>query len=53
MTMQVKYPLCGLFTLDFLMAVIDVVYGASGANHDERELHSARQLATVDGLIWG
>jgi len=51
--MQVKYQLCGLFTLDFLMAVIDVVYGASGANHDERELHSARQLATVDGLIWG
>jgi hypothetical protein len=51
--MLVKYPLCQLFTLDFLMAMIDVVYGASGANHDERELQSARSLATVDGLIWG
>jgi len=52
--MQVKYPLSQTFTLDFLLAVIDVVYTPSAiANREERELHSARQLATVDGLIWG
>ena len=47
--MQVKYPLCGLFTLDFLMAIIDLAY----ETNTEPALNSARQLATVDGLIWG
>ena len=47
--MQVKYPLCGLFTLEFMMAIIDLAYEAN----TEPALHSARQLATVEGLIWG
>jgi hypothetical protein len=47
--MQVKYPLCQLFTLEFLLAIIDLAYGSN----TEAALHSARNLATVDGLIWG
>ena len=47
--MQVKYQLCGQFTLDFLMAIIDLAY----ESNTECALQSARSLAAVDGLIWG
>jgi hypothetical protein len=60
--MIVKYPLCQLFTLDFLMAIFDLAY--HDPNHrtyrqtipmsvDAQHLKSSRSLATVDGLIWG
>jgi hypothetical protein len=47
--MIIKYPLCQIFTLDFLMAIIDLAYECD----TENALQSARSLATVDGLIWG
>jgi len=59
--MQVKYPLCRLFTIEFLMAIIDLAYG--DWNHrayphtvlfsaNEQHLKSSRHLATVDSLLW-
>jgi hypothetical protein len=49
--MQVKYPLTQLYTLEFLMAVVDLVYGCFLS--PERELHSAREIATIKELVWG
>ncbi len=59
--MQVKYPLCQLFTIEFLMAIIDLAYGdwdrrsyphtVTDSAH-EQHLKSTRDLAAIDGLIW-
>jgi len=49
--MQVKYPLCQELSLEFRFAILDLIYGHDPEN--EKELTSARAIATVDGLIWG
>jgi hypothetical protein len=49
-TMIVKYPLCQLFTLEFLMAVFDLAWGHPD---ESRAIQASRDLATVDGLVWG
>ena len=51
--MQVKFtdghPLAGMLTMRFVIACIELAF----EDDSDAALESARQLATVDGLIWG
>ena len=48
--MQVKYPLTQMFTIEFRMAIIDVIYGNSAAPH--KAFYSSQKIAEIKELVW-